>query len=334
MRIVVTGGAGYIGSHTVIELLGAGHDVCIIDNFSNSQKSALIRIADISKKPFAHAKVDIRDRIALTNKLKHFRPDTVIHFAGLKAVGESSRTPLDYYDVNVSGTVCLLQAMESADCQRIVFSSSATVYGEPQYVPLDEKHPCNPTNPYGRTKFMAEHILKDWHAAHPSKSAVSLRYFNPVGAHASGDLGENPRGLPNNLMPLIAQTAAGICNELSIFGNDYNTPDGTGIRDYIHVVDLARAHLAAVEHTRRHCDCLTLNIGTGTGYSVLEVLKAFKQASGKEVPHKFVKRRPGDTARSVADSTLAQNTLGWKASLPLTLMCDSAWRWQSRIAGT
>jgi UDP-glucose 4-epimerase len=321
MRVLVTGGAGYIGTHTLVELLANGHEVCVVDNFSNSDSSALDRVVEISGKKFPHFEADIRDRSSLRKIFREFRPEAVIHFAGLKAVGESVAHPLRYYDVNVSGTICLLESMEEFGCRKIVFSSSATVYGDPKYLPIDEDHPCSPANPYGRTKLFCEHLLRDWQASNPDSSVVLLRYFNPVGAHPSGLIGENPRGVPNNLMPFVAQVAAGLREKVLVFGNDYDTPDGTGVRDYIHVVDLAQAHLKALEYSRSHTGAQVFNIGTGRGYSVLEMINAFSEASGRNIAYEIVDRRPGDIAKCLADPTRANADLGWKAELRLSEMC-------------
>lgn len=330
MRVLVTGGAGYIGSHTLISLRQMGHEVCVIDNFDNSSPDVLVRVAELSGGPFEHHRADIRDSAAINPILDGFRPDAVIHFAGLKAVGESGQVPLRYYDVNVTGTLRLLEAMDSAGCRRIVFSSSATVYGQPQYLPFDEKHPCAPNNAYGRTKHMAEQILTDWQAATPDSSVVLLRYFNPVGAHPSGRIGEDPRDIPNNLMPFVAQVAVGRRPRLSVFGDDYDTPDGTGVRDYIHVSDLARAHGAALDNAARQNGTRIYNIGTGQGYSVLDMVQAFGRASGREIAYEIVPRRDGDIARSLADPSLANAELGWSAEFGLDEMCASTWRWQSQ----
>jgi len=329
MKVLVTGGAGYIGSHTLVELLCAGHEVSVIDNFRNSSKVALDRVAEITEKNFSHHEADIRDVSSLRTIFASFSPDVVIHFAGLKAVGESVQKPLEYYDVNVHGTICLLQAMNDAGCERIVFSSSATVYGEPQYVPIDEQHPCKPTNPYGRTKWMAEQMISDWQATKPSSAAILLRYFNPVGAYESGRIGENPRGVPNNLMPFIAHVATGRQSILEVYGDDYDTPDGTGIRDYIHVVDLARAHVAAADYVAQRTGSDAINIGTGRGYSVLEVVRAFEKCCGKSIPYKVMPRRHGDVPVSVANAERAHVRLGWKATCGVKEMCESAWRWHN-----
>lgn len=324
MRVLVTGGAGYIGTHTLVDLLAKGHEVCVVDNFSNSEKTALDRVSEISGKTIPYCEADIREKSALQRIFEDFRPEAVVHFAGLKAVGESVEQPLRYYDVNVTGTLCLLAAMDQVACKKIVFSSSATVYGEPKYLPIDEEHPCSPTNPYGRTKLMCEQILTDWQKASPNSSAMLLRYFNPVGAHDSGLLGENPQGTPNNLFPFLAQVAVGKRKKLLIFGDDYETPDGTGIRDYIHVVDLAKAHVRALESVH-NSHLHIFNIGSGRGYSVFEIIKAFSYASGRIIPWEVVSRRDGDIAVSVAQADRASSELGWQAELGLNEMCISAW---------
>lgn len=328
MRVLITGGAGYIGSHTLIALRQAGHEICVIDNFDNSSPEVLVRVAELTGGPFEHHRADIRDTAALDTIMDGFRPDAVIHFAGLKAVGESGQFPLRYYDVNVSGTLRLLEAMDRVGCQRIVFSSSATVYGQPQYLPFDENHPCAPNNVYGRTKHMAEQVLTDWQTARPDSVVVLLRYFNPVGAHPSGRIGEDPRDIPNNLMPFVAQVAVGRRAKLAVFGGDYDTPDGTGVRDYIHVTDLARAHGAALDHAARQTGSHVFNIGTGQGYSVLDMVRAFARASGRDIPYEIVPRRDGDIARSLADPSRANATLGWTAEFGLDDMCASTWNWQ------
>ncbi|QID19032.1 UDP-glucose 4-epimerase GalE [Nitrogeniibacter mangrovi] len=329
--VLVTGGAGYIGSHTCVELLEAGHDVVVVDNYCNSKPAALARVAQIAGRPLtAEYTADIRDRSALDRILGGHDFDAVIHFAGLKAVGESVSQPLAYYDNNVSGTVCLAEAMADHGLKRIVFSSSATVYGDPASVPIRENFPTGPTNPYGRTKWMLEYILADIAASDPVWHVALLRYFNPVGAHRSGRIGEDPNGIPNNLMPYVAQVAIGRLPELQVFGDDYPTPDGTGVRDYIHVVDLAKGHVRAVERLMSGHGVLTLNLGTGRGYSVLDVVKAFERASGRPVPYRIAPRRPGDIAMCYADPAAAVRELGWRAEHGLDAMCEDAWRWQSR----
>jgi UDP-glucose 4-epimerase len=327
--ILVTGGTGYIGSHTVVELLAAGHDVLIVDNLCNSKASVLDRIERIAGRRPRFALIDIRDRAALRQLFAQHRVDAVIHFAGLKAVGESVRQPLMYYDNNVSGSVVLFECMIEAGVTTIVFSSSATVYGAPPSVQFREDFPLAPVNPYGRTKLMIEDILRDVAKADPSTRLALLRYFNPVGAHPSGLIGEDPNGVPNNLMPYIAQVAMGALEELPVYGNDYPTVDGTGVRDYIHVVDLARGHLAALNTLRESGGVLTINLGTGCGYSVMQMVRAFAAASGRPVPYRIVERRPGDLAEYFADPTLARKLLGWQAQLGIDAMCADVWRWQS-----
>lgn len=325
--ILVTGGAGYIGSHTCVELLNAGHEVVVFDNFCNSHPEVLNRIRMITGKAPHLVRGDIRDTAALTSALREYACTSVIHFAGLKAVGESVEKPLDYYDNNVVGTYSLLRAMLACDIKTLVFSSSATVYGEPQFLPLTEDHPLSATNPYGRTKLMIEEILRDLYHADPVWRIAILRYFNPVGAHESGLIGEDPQGIPNNLMPFIAQVAVGRRERLQIFGNDYPTPDGTGVRDYIHVVDLAEGHLNALSSLNQ-AGCFALNLGTGIGYSVLEVVRAFELASGGKVGCAFGSRREGDTAICYASPLQARQLIGWQAQRGLVDMCSDAWRWQ------
>jgi len=329
--ILVTGGLGYIGSHTCVELAGAGYDLAIVDNLSNAKRSVLERIHEQAAGRgvrFHHA--DVRDPSALQTIFSAHPIAAVVHFAGLKAVGTSVREPLLYYDHNVAGTLVLLQAMAARGVSRLVFSSSATVYGEPERLPLTEQHPLRPVNPYGRTKLIVEHLLADRSAAGDDFSYAALRYFNPVGAHPSGRMGEDPHGLPDNLLPYVAQVAVGKLPALRIFGNDYPTPDGTGIRDYVHVTDLARGHVAALEFLERRRRPITVNLGTGRGYSVLEAVKAFERASGKTILTEFVARRPGDVAACYADASLAAIELGWKARFDLDAMCSDAWRWQSQ----
>jgi UDP-glucose 4-epimerase len=325
---LVTGGTGYIGSHAVIELMAAGHDVVIIDNLCNSKPSVLDRIERIAGRRPHFEIIDLRDRPALRKVFSSHRFDSVVHFAGLKAVGESVQKPLEYYDNNISGSMALVECMLAAGVKTIVFSSSATVYGEPASVPIREDFPLSTSNPYGRTKLMIEEILRDVAAADPAWHVALLRYFNPVGAHSSGLIGEDPNGIPNNLMPYIAQVAAGKLKELPVFGNDYLTPDGTGVRDYIHVVDLVRGHLAALDVLRHRPGVLTVNLGTGRGYSVLEMIRAFSEASGKPVPYRVVGRRPGDVAQCFADPSLARDVLGWSAQFGIDAMCADTWRWQ------
>lgn len=327
--ILVTGGTGYIGSHTVVELLAAGEDVLILDNYANSSPKVLERIAKISGRTPAFREGDIRDVDGLHALFAAHRIEAVIHFAGLKAVGESVEQPLTYYDNNVNGTLCLLQAMRQAGVRRLVFSSSATVYGDPHRVPIREDFPLQATNPYGRSKLMVEEVLRDLQRAEADWQIAILRYFNPVGAHPSGLIGENPNGIPNNLMPFVAQVAVGKRAQLSVFGNDYPTPDGTGVRDYIHVVDLAQGHLAALAALARSGQSLTVNLGTGQGYSVLDMVRAFEAASGRPVPYQIVARRAGDIATCYADPQLAGELLGWQARRGIGEMCADAWRWQS-----
>jgi len=327
--ILVTGGAGYIGSHVCVELLQAGHDVTIFDNFCNSNPESVARIERIAGKAPRLVRGDIRDRAALVDALKSSGASAVIHFAGLKAVGESVQQPLSYYDNNVVGTLRLLEAMRECAVQQLVFSSSATVYGDPQRLPLTEDHPLSATNPYGRSKLMIEDMLRDLQVSDASWRIAILRYFNPVGAHASGLIGEDPRGVPNNLMPYVAQVAIGRRAQLQVWGNDYPTPDGTGVRDYIHVVDLAVGHLRALERLQKQEGGLTVNLGTGTGYSVLDMVRAFEEASGKPVPYQLAPRRAGDVASCYADPAAALAVLGWRAERDLVAMCQDAWRWQS-----
>lgn len=329
MRVLVTGGAGYIGSHTLVELLGQGHDVAVVDSFVNGHPAVLDRVRQLTNGQVTAHRADIRDTAALGTILAGWRPAAVIHFAGLKAVGESVQQPVEYYDVNVAGTLSLLRAMQAADCGRIIFSSSATVYGEPVYLPYDEAHPLQPTSVYGQTKRMAEQVLTDWAAAGPGRTAMLLRYFNPVGAHGSGRMGEDPQGEPQNLMPYLAQVATGKRDRLRVFGNDYPTPDGTGVRDYIHVVDLARAHVAALDRSGVALGAEVYNIGTGRGYSVLEMLAAFGRAVGRELPFEICPRRAGDIAAMQADCRKAAQMLGWQAAYGIDDMARSLWAWQS-----
>jgi UDP-glucose 4-epimerase len=327
--ILVTGGAGYIGSHTCVELLNAGYEVTVLDNFCNSQVEALERVQRITGKRPALVEGDIRDSATLLQTLRRSGASAVIHFAGLKAVGESVEKPLAYYDNNVVGTVRLLQAMAECNVKTLVFSSSATVYGDPQQLPLTEQHPLSATNPYGQTKLTIEEILRDLYRSDPSWRLSILRYFNPVGAHSSGLIGEDPRGTPNNLLPFVAQVAVGRREFLNVWGKDYATPDGTGVRDYIHVVDLALGHLKALERLRQHTECLAINLGTGVGYSVLDMVHAFEQASGKPIPYRIAPRRAGDIASCYADPSLALAMLGWRAERGLQDMCADAWHWQN-----
>ena len=334
MKILVTGGAGYIGSHTVVELLGAGHDVVVVDNLCNSSRKSLARVKKITGRAPAFYKVDIRDEKRLDAVLgKEGRFDAAIHFAALKAVGESVQKPLDYYANNLGGTFTLLKCLAAHDCRNIVFSSSATVYGEPKSVPIREDFPTpGCTNPYGWTKLMMEQVFKDVQKADPRWNVILLRYFNPIGAHESGLIGEDPAGIPNNLLPYVAQVAVGRLPELNVFGSDYPTPDGTGVRDYIHVVDLAKGHLKAIEKLSREpgLGLRTYNLGTGHGYSVLQIVKAFEAASKRPVPYKRCPRRPGDIAECWADPSLALRERGWKAERGIEEMCRDAWNWQRR----
>ena len=329
MKILVTGGAGYIGSHTCVVLLEAGHEATVIDNLCNSSAIALERVQELAGRQLRFVQGDIRSRDDLDRAFEG-GIDAVIHFAALKAVGESCEQPLAYFDNNIGGTITLMQAMQAHGVERLVFSSSATVYGEPDSVPVREDAPLRVTNPYGRTKLVMEQLIGDWCKARPQASAVLLRYFNPVGAHPSGRIGEDPRGVPNNLMPYIAQVAVGRRERLQVFGNDYPTPDGTGIRDYLHVMDLAEAHLKAVDYAAAHTGCEVFNLGTGRGYSVLEVVAAFEAASGRSVPLDIVGRRAGDVAELTADPGRAQDVLHWRAQHGLDAMCGDAWRWQEQ----
>ena len=326
MKVLVTGGAGYIGSHTVVELLAEGHDVVIIDNLANSKASVIDRVEKIAGRRPGFVRGDIRDCALLREVLPGC--DAVIHFAGLKAVGESVAKPLEYYDNNVAGSIALFEAMRDTSVKTLVFSSSATVYGDPHAVPIREDFPLSATNPYGRSKLMIEDMLRDVAKGDAAWRIALLRYFNPVGAHASGTIGEDPNGMPNNLMPFVAQVAVGKLPQLSVFGDDYPTPDGTGVRDYIHVVDLALGHLAVLRALDRQTGIVTVNLGTGRGYSVLEMVHAFERASGRPVPYRIAPRRPGDIAQCYADPSLAEHLLGWKAERGIDAMCADTWRWQ------
>ncbi len=329
MSILVTGGAGYIGSHTCVQLIEAGHEVVVVDNFDNSHPEALHRIEKITGHAPRREPGDIRDREFLEHVINRHKCTSVVHFAGLKAVGESTQKPLHYYDCNVLGTLRLLQAMETTGVKKLVFSSSATVYGDPEKLPITEDQPLSATNPYGRTKLVIEDMLRDLHASDPSWSIAILRYFNPVGAHESGLIGEDPKGVPNNLMPIIAQVATGRRDKLSVYGDDYDTPDGTGVRDYIHVVDLAAGHLKALKALDEP-GCFAVNLGTGQGYSVLDVIKAFEHVSNREVRYEIAPRRPGDVAECYADPAFARDFLGWSAEKDLRAMCSDMWNWQSK----
>lgn len=325
--ILVTGGAGYIGSHTCVELLTAGYNIVVLDNFSNSSAKSLERVMELTQKQLVIVQGDIRDQATIENTLKQFNCSAVIHFAGLKAVGESVQLPLTYYDNNFLGTLRLLSAMQNCGVHTLVFSSSATVYGEPQLLPIAENHPLSATNPYGRSKLFIEEMLRDMYRANPLWKIALLRYFNPVGAHPSGLIGEDPQGVPNNLMPFVAQVAVGLREHLHIWGNDYPTHDGTGVRDYIHVVDLAQGHVKALEKLTA-AQCTEVNLGTGTGYSVMDVVKAFEAVSGKAIAYQLSGRRPGDVAACYADPCLAQRWLGWTAQRNLLAMCQDHWNWQ------
>ena len=330
MRILVTGGAGYIGSHTCVELLEAGYEVVIVDNLYNASIKAVDRIREITGKDIKFYETDIRDYNALFNIFSEEKIDTVIHFAGLKAVGESVSKPLEYYENNISGTLNLCKAMRENGCKNIIFSSSATVYGNPEFVPITEQCPKGEcTNPYGWTKHMLEQILTDLHTSDPEWNVILLRYFNPIGAHKSGLIGEDPKGIPNNLLPYVAQVAIGKLQCVGVFGNDYDTPDGTGVRDYIHVVDLALGHVKAIDKIKENPGVKIYNLGTGKGYSVLDVIKAFEKACGHTIPYEIKPRRAGDIATCYSDATLAKQELGWQAQYGIEEMCADSWRWQS-----
>lgn len=328
MKILVTGGAGYIGSHACVQFLAAGHEVVVLDNLSNAKAASLDRVRLITNREVAFIEGDIRDATLLDRLLAREKFDAVIHFAGLKAVGESTEKPLLYYQNNVAGSATLFEAMAKAGVKTMVFSSSATVYGDPAAVPITEDFPTAAVNPYGRSKLMIEDMLRDIHAADPAWRIAILRYFNPVGAHDSGRIGEDPNGIPNNLLPYVCQVAVGKRDELKIFGGDYPTRDGTGVRDYIHVMDLVQGHVAALDYLTQNAGLVTLNLGTGRGYSVREVVAAFERASGRRIPYQIVDRRPGDVAECYADPTLAHRLLGWRAARDLAVMCADAWNWQ------
>ncbi len=329
MQILLTGGAGYIGSHTCVELLNSGYDVVVADNLYNSNVESLKRVKQITGKDVKFYKADILDKKAMRKIFKKNKIDVVIHFAGLKAVGESNKIPLKYYENNISGTVALCEVMNEFNCKNIVFSSSATVYGVAEKMPLTEDMPLGAINPYGRTKLFIEDILRDLCNSDSDWSVALLRYFNPIGAHPSGLIGEDPKGIPNNLMPYVAQVAVGRLKELSVFGNDYDTVDGTGVRDYIHVVDLARGHVKAVDFVSDNKGCEAINLGTGNGVSVLELVEAFKKASGVNVPYKIVERREGDPAKVYANADKAKQLLNWEAEFGIEQMCRDSWNWQS-----
>lgn len=335
-KVLVTGGAGYIGSHCVLEMIEAGYVPVVIDNFHNAIRGAgglpesLRRVQEIVGKKIKFEEVDILDRAALNTLFDKHKFSAVMHFAGLKAVGESVQIPLLYYKVNLTGTIQLLEVMNTHGVKKIVFSSSATVYGDPKYLPIDEQHPVGGcTNPYGKSKYFIEEIIQDQCKAEGEWQAILLRYFNPIGAHVSGRIGEDPQGIPNNLMPYVSQVAVGRRENLNVFGNDYNTPDGTGVRDYIHIVDLARGHIAALKKLQASSGCKVYNLGTGVGYSVLQMVAAMEKASGKKVPYNIAPRREGDIATCYADPAVAAEELGWKAEYDLDRMCEDLWRWQS-----
>ena len=330
MAVLVTGGAGYIGSHTCVELLNAGKEVVVIDNLCNSCEESLERVKKITGKELTFYQADLLDRKAVEEVFEKEEIESVIHFAGLKAVGESVQKPLEYYYNNITGTLVLCDVMRKYGVKKLVFSSSATVYGSPKTVPIKEDFPLSVTNPYGRTKLMLEDIFRDFYVADPEWNIILLRYFNPIGAHKSGLIGEDPKGIPNNLTPYITQVAVGKLKEVGVFGNDYDTPDGTGVRDYIHVVDLAIGHVKALKKLEEEPKVRTYNLGTGQGYSVLEVIKAFSKACGKDIPYVIKPRRAGDIATCYADASLAEKELGWKAERELDEMCEDSWRWQSQ----
>jgi UDP-glucose 4-epimerase len=329
MKILVTGGCGYIGSHTCIELINAGHDIVVVDNLCNSSLAPLKRIESIVNYAIPFYQVDVRDKKALIKIFQQYSFDGVIHFAGFKAVGESVQNPIKYYGNNIAGTLTLLEVMRDFNCKNFIFSSSATVYGNPDSLPIKENFPLSTTNPYGRSKLIIEEFLQDIFISDDSWNIVILRYFNPVGAHKSGLIGEDPKGTPNNLMPYISKVAAGKLEKLMIFGGNYETFDGTGVRDYIHVVDLAKGHIKALNALENKPKILIVNLGTGNGYSVLDIVKAFEEISGKLVPYEIVKRRPGDIASCYADSTYAEKKLGWSSDNGLKEMCEDTWRWQT-----
>ncbi|NLX64522.1 MAG: UDP-glucose 4-epimerase GalE [Clostridiaceae bacterium] len=328
MAILVTGGAGYIGSHTCVELLNAGYEIIVVDNLSNSSEKALERVREITGKKLTFYKADLLDKEALDNIFKKEKIDSVIHFAGLKAVGESVSMPLKYYHNNITGTITLCEVMQKHGVKDIVYSSSATVYGNPETVPIREDFPLAATNPYGRTKLVIENLLKDLHVSDNCWNIVILRYFNPIGAHESGKIGEDPKNIPNNLMPYITQVAVGKLEYLGVFGNDYDTPDGTGVRDYIHVTDLALGHLKALEKLKEKPGVSIYNLGTGKGFSVLEMVKNFEKVSGRTIKYRILPRRPGDIAICFADPSKAKKELGWEATRDINKMCEDAWRWQ------
>ena len=331
MKILVTGGAGYIGSHTCVELTEEGYEVVIVDNLYNASEKAVERIKEITGKDVVFYRADIRDYNAMNDIFAKEKPEAVIHFAGMKAVGESVSKPMEYYENNIGGTLTLCKAMRENGCKNMIFSSSATVYGDPAFIPITEECPkgvC--TNPYGWTKHMLEQILTDIQTSDPEWNVILLRYFNPIGAHKSGLIGEDPKGIPNNLLPYVAQVAIGKLECVGVFGNDYDTPDGTGVRDYIHVVDLAKGHVKAIRKLMEKPGVKIYNLGTGKGYSVLDVIKAFEKACGKKIPYQIKARRPGDIATCYSDATLAKEELGWEAEYGMDEMCADSWRWQSK----
>lgn len=329
-RIVLTGGAGFIGTHIIVEAIAQSHEVLVIDNFVNSSPKSLDAVKEIVSQDFEFLDADLCSEKKIKHAFEKFKPDFVIHLAGLKAVGESVEKPILYYEQNILSTLSILKAMDNCGCNTIIFSSSATVYGEPQYLPLDESHSFGPTNPYGKSKLFIEEILKDWAKANASRKAICLRYFNPVGAHASGLIGEDPQDIPNNLFPYVAQVASGKREFLSVFGNDYDTPDGTGVRDYIHVCDLAEAHIAAVENSENIQGWDAINLGTENGHSVLEIRDAYKRMSNKDIPYKIMPRRQGDVGSCWSTSEKAKALLGWEAKRGLEDMCSSSWKFQSK----
>ncbi len=330
MKILVTGGAGYIGSHTCVELLNAGYDVVVVDNLYNASAKALDRVREITGKDLTFYEADVLDAPKMDEIFKKEQVDCVIHFAGLKAVGESVVKPLEYYKNNINGTLVLCEAMRKNGCKNIIFSSSATVYGNPAFIPITEECPKGtPTNPYGWTKWMIEQILTDLHTADPEWNVILLRYFNPIGAHKSGLMGEDPKGIPNNLLPYVAQVAIGKLKCLGVFGDDYDTPDGTGVRDYIHVVDLAAGHVKAINKIKENPGVKIYNLGTGKGYSVLDVVKAFSKACRHDVPYEIKPRRAGDISTCYSDASLAKKELGWEAKYDIDEMCEDSWRWQT-----
>ena len=331
MNILLTGGTGYIGSHAAVVLIEAGHKVVLFDNLSNSRRDVVDRLESITNQSIPFIEGDVRDISLLSKTIKDYKVDAVVHFAGLKAVGESVEKPIEYFDNNVGGTISLLEAMQENQLKTLVFSSSATVYGEPQYLPIDEDHPTSATNPYGRTKLHIEEMLQDLASSDLGWYIACLRYFNPVGAHESGLIGEDPAGVPNNLMPYVAQVAIGKLESLSIYGDDYPTPDGTGVRDYIHVMDLAAGHLSAINFLTQNAGCHVFNLGTGVGFSVLEMVKAFERASGRKINYQVAPRRAGDVASCYADASKAKRSLRWETRYDLNDMCESGWRWQAKV---